>query len=105
MRSPCSPTPSVHLHRRGAPAIRSSSWPSSEPFPKDSDLSCVRGLRPGCNFPDEHKGGIDILSSMKYKLRKVCLKFLMSIPEEITDFYILHLDNHTVKNIDYLKYW
>ena len=64
MRSPhgllfssLSPASSVCLHRRGAPALRSSSWPSSGPSPKAPHPLCDGCPTPGCSTPEGDSQG------------------------------------------------
>jgi len=61
------PVPSACLHRKGAPALGPSPWPTSGPFPKAPHLSCAEGPRPGGSTPDgtsqgQNKGGQSLLS-------------------------------------------
>ena len=62
-----SPVPSIFLHRRGAPALLSSSWPSSGPTPTALHPSCAGDSRPRCSTPDgalkgHSKGGYSSLT-------------------------------------------
>ena len=52
-----SPTTSACLHRRGAPVLWASSWPSYGPTPIVQQPSCAWDLSPGWSTPDRASQG------------------------------------------------